>query len=62
VIGFNLIWMFDRQDKLGRLVDELIALNLAGPDIGATFPFEQLPDALRTFQSGLTTGKVVVKV
>jgi len=30
------------------------------PHVGATYPFHELPDAVRALQSGLTTGKVVV--
>lgn len=28
--------------------------------MGATFPFEQLPEAVKALQGGATTGKVVV--
>uniref|UniRef100_A0A7R9SZ03 Enoyl reductase (ER) domain-containing protein n=1 Tax=Ostreococcus sp. 'lucimarinus' TaxID=242159 RepID=A0A7R9SZ03_9CHLO len=62
ILGFNLIWQFDRQEELARLLAELLALDLPAPKVGATFEFSQLPEALRLFQTGQTTGKVVVKI
>ena len=60
VMGFNLIWMFDKVVELGELLRDLTALNLPAPKVGQTFTFDDLPNALRTFQSGATTGKCVV--
>ena len=62
ILGFNLIWQFDKADELARLLAELDELNLDPPKVGATFAFQDLPDALRLFQTGQTTGKVVVRV
>lgn len=62
VMGFNLIYLYDQVDMLQRMLDELMALNLRPQYIGHTFPFEELPQALRLFQSGKTMGKVVVEV
>ena len=62
LIGFNLIWQFDKAAELMRLLDELNALDLPAPKVGATFDFEDLPHALRLFQTGQTTGTVVVRV
>ena len=62
LIGFNLIWQFDKAAELMPLLDELNALDLPAPKVGATFDFEDLPNALRLFQTGQTTGKVVVRV
>ena len=62
ILGFNLIWQFDKAAELMRLLDELNALDLPAPKVGATFDFEDLPNALRLFQTGQTTGKVVVRV
>jgi len=62
VMGFNLIWMFDKIVELGELLRDLAALDLPAPKVGRTFGFEELPAALRTFQSGQTTGKVVIVV
>ena len=60
VMGFNLIWMFDKIVELGRLLTDLDALRLPAPKVGESFAFDRLPDAIRTFQSGGTSGKVVV--
>ncbi|CAG9460240.1 unnamed protein product [Pedinophyceae sp. YPF-701] len=62
VMGFNLIWMFDKVDELGRMVDELLAMDLAPAEIGVTMPFEDAPAAIAKLQSGQTTGKVVLTV
>ena len=62
IMGFNLIWMFDKVVELGTLLGELIALGLPAPSVGATFAFDELPTAVRTFQGGGTTGKVVIVV
>jgi alcohol dehydrogenase len=62
VLGFNLIWLWDNVDEMTHLLDELRALDLPQPFVGHIFSFEELPEAIRVFQSGLTTGKVVVRV
>lgn len=62
VLGFNLIWLYDRYDLWTKLLGEIEALHLGKPYVGQIFPFEKLKEAIRTFQSGGTTGKVVVKV
>lgn len=62
LIGFNLIWLYAQKEKYSRVVRELAALELPAAYIGETFSFEQLPDAIRKLQSGMTIGKVVVEV
>jgi len=62
VMGFNLIWMFSKVSQLISLLDELYEMDLEPPLVGQTFAFEDLPQALRLFQSGQTTGKVVIRV
>lgn len=62
VLGFNLIWLYENADLLRSLLVELEALNLTPPHVGHVFPFDQLPDAVRLFQTGKTVGKVVVEV
>ena len=61
-MGFNLIWMFSKVSQLISLLDELYEMDLEPPLVGQTFAFEDLPQALRLFQSGQTTGKVVIRV
>lgn len=59
---FNLIWMFEEVDVLSRDLEALLALGLDPPRVGMEVPFEEAPRALRLFQSGRTTGKVVLSV
>jgi len=62
VLGFNLIWLYENVELMNKLFTEIEALHLEKPYVGHVFEFEQLPDALRLFQSGSTMGKVVVKI
>lgn len=62
VLGFNLIWLYDRYDLWTKLLGELESFHLDKPYIGNVFPFEKLKEAVRVFQRGGTMGKVVVKV
>lgn len=62
VMGFNLIWLFERADRLPGSAAAALALSAAPAHIGARFPFDEIPRALRTLQSGRTTGKVIVEV
>lgn len=62
VLGFNLIWLYERAALMHELLQELQRLDLKPPHVGHRFPFEALPDAVRLFQTGKTVGKVVVMV
>ena len=65
LMGFNLIWLTEREDKLERELDEMLTtggLASRPPAVGRTFPFDELPAALRYLQSGASVGKVVVEV
>lgn len=63
VMGFNLIYLFDRVEQLQRLYQELDALQLPAPLVGEEWRFEdQAVDALRSLQGGHTVGKVVLNV
>lgn len=62
VMGFNLIWLYERKWLMKELLQEIDKLQLPPPIVGHRFPFDQLPQALDIFQSGKTTGKVVVNV
>ena len=61
-MAFNLIWLYEKGDYFRKLLDEIIQLDLKKPLIGKVFNFNQLPSAIREFQSGKTFGKIVVKV
>lgn len=62
ILGFNLIWLYDRVDMLKRFFCEVQALELPSPHVGTVLPFDRLKEAVRLLQSGTTTGKVVVAV
>jgi NADPH:quinone reductase-like Zn-dependent oxidoreductase len=62
VMGFNLIWLYDRAELMHQLLGELSQLSLGKPHVGHTFEFQELKDAILKFQTGKTIGKVVVKV
>lgn len=61
VLGFNLIWLWDKKDELQKYFVEIQKLNLQKPIIGKTFTFEDLHKAIQYLQSGKSVGKVVVK-
>ncbi len=60
ILGFNLIWLYDRVDVLKEMLFQIQHLRLPPPHVGASFPFNRLVDAVRALQSGKTTGKVAV--
>jgi NADPH:quinone reductase-like Zn-dependent oxidoreductase len=62
VMGFNLIYLWDRVDELKNSLNEILKMNLKPPHIGKVYSFDKLIEALRYFQSGMTIGKVVIKV
>ncbi len=61
VLGFNLIYLYERSELMHQLLKELEDLNIEKPIVGHTFPFNELPDAIRLFKSGKTMGKVVIQ-
>ncbi|MEM9917896.1 MAG: zinc-binding dehydrogenase [Bacteroidota bacterium] len=61
VLGFNLIYLYDRVELMYELLSQLKDLQIEKPHVGHTFAFDQLPEAIRLFQTGKTIGKVVVK-
>lgn len=62
VMGFNLIWLYERAALMEEVLSEVMALNLEKPHVGHEFSFHDLPDAVRLFQTGKTIGKVVVNL
>jgi alcohol dehydrogenase len=62
VMGFNLIWLWDRATRLSQAYDEIEGLIAAPPFVGRSFPFAEAPAALRCLQSGESIGKVVLEV
>ena len=62
ILGFNLIYLYERAEFMHELLGEMAGLDLGAPNVGVTFSFAELPDAVRRFSTGATTGKVVVNV
>ncbi len=62
MLGFNLIWLYERVEIMHDILSKVQALELSPPHIGHVLNFEELPNAIRLFQTGKTMGKVVVKV
>lgn len=60
ILGFNLIWLYDRKELMQQILKELEQLNMEAPHIGHRFKFEEMHEALKLFQSGKTMGKVVL--
>ncbi len=61
LMGFNLIWLYDKVHLMHDILGKLEAMNMPAPIVGKTFSMEELPDALRLFLKGQTTGKLVIK-
>jgi len=61
-MAFNLIWLWDQADRLGRAYDRLVSQVQSPPHIGRRFAFADAPAALRYLQSGESIGKVVLEV
>lgn len=62
VMGFNLIWLWENLAEMHSMIHLLSALHLPKPLVGHTFPFDELPQAIELFQTGMTMGKVVIEV
>lgn len=60
VLAFNLIWLYDRVHLMNEMLDEMSKLDLGKPFVGKTFQWNEMYDAIKFFQSGKSTGKVVV--
>ena len=62
VMGFNLIWMFDKVAELGDMERDLGGRGRPLARSGANNTSTSAPGRARKFQTGQTTGKVVVVV
>ena len=62
VMGFNLIWLYDRAELLRSILSKVEALHIGKPRVGYVFGFDEAREAVLKFQSGETTGKVVLRV
>jgi alcohol dehydrogenase len=62
VLAFNLIWLWDRSERLGNLYDEVSSVLVDPPMVGRTYPFARAPEALEWLKSGQSVGKVVLEL
>ena len=62
LMAFNLIWLWDHADRLPAAYAALERLAPRAPHVGAAFPFDRAPEALRLLQGGGTIGKVVLEI
>ena len=58
LLAFNLIWLWDRVDRLSQAYGELCRVVREPPFVGRRFGFEAAPAALRHLQSGESIGRV----
>jgi synaptic vesicle membrane protein VAT-1 len=61
VMAFNLIWLWDRADRLTSAYAQVSRVIQNPPFIGRRFDFADAPAALRFLQSGESVGKVVLE-
>lgn len=61
IMGFNLIWLYERAELMHEVLAEVSQLDLGKPHVGHEFEFDQLTEAMKLFQTGKTIGKVIVK-
>ena len=62
VMAFNLIFLFQHAEVMHQILEAVSALKLEKPFIGHRLPFEQMREAILLFQTGKTTGKVVLEI
>lgn len=62
IMGFNLIYLYEKSELLHKILAELKKMDLGKPVIGHSFAFEDMKKAIQLFQSGRTMGKVVVSI
>lgn len=60
LLAFNLIWLWDQAERLPASMRTTLELLPDRPHIGDRFAFADAPTAMRTLQSGRTTGKLVL--
>jgi alcohol dehydrogenase len=62
VMGFNLIYLWDKVELMKKYLKNILDMNLPKPMIGEMSDFKDLLSAVKKFQSGKTVGKVVVLI
>jgi alcohol dehydrogenase len=62
VMGFNLIYLWDKVELMKKYLSNILEMNLPKPMIGEVFEFKDLLSAVKKFQTGQTVGKVIVLI
>jgi NADPH:quinone reductase-like Zn-dependent oxidoreductase len=62
VMAFNLIWIYEQKELMHEMLREITKFDLPAPRVGHRIDFSKMHEALELFQSGKTTGKVVLNV
>ncbi len=62
VMGFNLIWLWEKKNELKNYFNEIQELDLPKPIVGKIFSFSDLNKAVQYLQSGKSVGKVVINI
>jgi synaptic vesicle membrane protein VAT-1 len=62
LMAFNLIWLWDRVDRLDALHEQMAAVLRDPPLVGRVFPFSEAPAALQWMKTGASVGKIVLEV
>lgn len=61
VMSFNLIHLYHKKERMGEYFRHIRDLDIGKPYIGHIYPFDELVEAVKYYQQGKTTGKVVVR-
>lgn len=62
VMGFNLIWLYNQEQRLKGLYEDMMEIDWSAPLIDRVFPFKKAPEALDYFKQGQNRGKVLLEV
>lgn len=62
IMGFNLIWLWDRKELLKEYMNDLLKYNLTPHEIGLVYDWKDIHKALIEFRSGSTIGKVIIRI
>ena len=62
LLAFNLIWLWERADRLPAAYAALARSSPRPPLIGARLAFDEAPQALERLQAGDTIGKIVLEL
>lgn len=62
VMGFNLIYLWNKVELMKKYLNNILEMNLPRPLIGEVYEFKELISAVKKFQTGQTVGKVVITI